>query len=276
MMNRVLFFFLVLIVGCASPVTDSGTTAELDDALIASETYEGDMSTRRQDHSGGWSRVIHMVSEKNTAAQSLQRVFSKAEVYTVTFSLNFIDDVNQVIAPNRTVAPIFCEALIEFTVAGNTYSRLISVEDGMSISGVANSIRVRLTDVTKDLSTANIGGLRYSVSVQFAPGVRADSLVPPFLQTDNAALLIAGGGHLDIQIPTGGLKSLLALVASANGSVIPDQGAQVFQRSSFGTIVAYDPRSITWCPLSPGAISVRLQNFTAVNQLWSVFWGSDG
>ena len=125
-------------------------------------------------YAGGWSRVAKLISGTNTAATgSLQQAFDKAEAYTCTFTLKVDDDLNQVSGfPPHSVAPIQAEATIEFTVAGNTYTRVLSVTDGMSVTGVCNAIRVRVVDTTTPVGLADIVGLQYHISIQVAPGIR--------------------------------------------------------------------------------------------------------
>ncbi len=238
------------------------------------------MSTHNQRgrSAGGWSRVVRLVSGVYKVAGSLQQVFPKAESYTVTFTLNVIDDINQHHGfPPHSVPPITAEAIVEFTVAGNTYVRLLSVTDGMSISGVCNSFRVRLKDTTVAVGNADILGLRYDVSVQVAPGTRADSKSPPYLQRGEKQIVVAANSGHGLTIPdNAGIKTMLAMVVAINGSVIPDGGARVTQSAAAVDIAAYDPRSFAWAPIAPGAAFVELQNFTGTDQFWQVFWGIDG
>ena len=72
---------------------------------------------------------------------SLQCDFEEADVFTVTFEVDFPTN------PAPT-SPVNCIADILWTTGGVTVKRRVSVGNGVSISGCAESVRVIVTDAT--------------------------------------------------------------------------------------------------------------------------------
>lgn len=222
---------------------------------------------------GGWSVTDSLFSGDTTRVVSLQADFKKVGPFTIRFSMRPLVDISA-----ATVATLQAVAAIDFCVQGGTTRRLISITDGTSISGVAETVNVRCSDISKAEGGAIDIGKEYEISVLVGPGTRAASGTPPVLQQENIVFVVLAGANLNVPVPPGaGIKSLLVTVASIDGSVIPDNKARVTQTTPHATAIAmYDPRSYDWCPLASGARTVNLANLSAVSQLYAIFWGIDG
>jgi len=208
---------------------------------------------------------------------SLQALFGEAGPYTVQFSIT-PDDV--------TLASVIeCTAEIEWTVDGNTVNRRVTVANGASVSGVAEGVRVVVHDVT----TTGLANVEYAVAITVAMGVRPASALPP-IHTPSilvSPVLLLAFTSFDFPIPKNvGVTSVLVLVASDHPGIaapppIPEQSVQV-RHIAPGIIPVlnnYDPRSMNFVPIAPGANIVRVLNqFAPLGpSVWfTVFFGVDG
>ncbi len=161
---------------------------------------------------------------------SLQGEFNELGMYTAMFWLDKENHTGVVSAQ-----PIVCEATIRWMVAGNTITRTIMVTDGVSISGLAESVTITVRDRT--VRSAPPQNAPYFVSILVAKGVRPADPNPPVLQSDENT---AVGGPVSIGVgatasftipPKCGVKSVrgyvwgLAGVALSNNSVLIRQFA---------------------------------------------------
>jgi hypothetical protein len=201
---------------------------------------------------------------------SLQALFAEPGDYTVQLSGIF--------PPANVLVPIQPEAEIIWSVAGNSISRKVSVGSGISISGNAEAVRV----VVKDVTNLFGGPLTdYEVSITICKGTRAAIPIPPTLLVPLAAGFggLNPGAAVDIPIPQGvGITSVHVSIAQRIGVPIPEQAIQVLQRGAggIGTLQAYDPRAIGWCPMAPAAVTLRIKNWTAGIVDFAVTFGIDG
>jgi len=207
---------------------------------------------------------------------SLQANFAQgkrgAGPYTIQFSIGPQLKFRLLQGGNPTQA----EATIDWSVEGNTIRRVVSVSNGMSVSGVAQAVRVVVNDTTLPNTPAQPGD--YLVEITVAPGTRPGSNIFPTLMRAVNSTLIGAGLTITIPIPEGiGISSISVPIASVPGGPIPDQGLQVKQGNTVPTdFVTYDPRTDQWVPLFPGATVIRLTNNTAFQILAMVIFGIDG
>jgi hypothetical protein len=141
----------------------------------------------------GGGKGTEIIANPTGPQVSLQVDFKAPSAFTVAFNLTPIDNPQQFInnQPNVTIM-YMAEALIEMTVAGNTTTRRVSVGNGVTVQGIAESVRVIAWDTTPNpgvygnLTSANPlrvaqANLRYQVSVNVARGYRAVAPAPPIL-----------------------------------------------------------------------------------------------
>ena len=222
----------------------------------------------------GWSVALPLTCLNPTAFASLQADFDEPDLYTVQFGLFDIDGQPNPVIPRV----IYTEAIIEWSVAGNTVTRRITVSDGMSISGVGEGVRVRAIDGTIDISMI---GVRYGVTITVAKGQRA-SQTPPSLSAygPQGSFNVTAGNSFNTPIPRGaGINSVQVSVANTfTGAVIPDQGCIVSQSATNGgnQLKACDARQFEWIPIAAGATDVTILNNTAVQFVVTLYWGIDG
>jgi hypothetical protein len=181
--------------------------------------------------------------------------------------------------PPNFFAPIQAEASIVWSIEGNSIKRLISVSNGSSITGVAQGVRIVVSDVTTTPSSPPILlGQSYFVGITVAPGVRGSDSIPPVLVRQSIVFVVLAASNIDIPLPLeAGAKSVLVTVADLAGTAIPDQGARVAQSDSSSSALAmYDPRAFGFCPLVPGTVKINVANLTASTQVYTVIFGIDG
>jgi hypothetical protein len=173
--------------------------------------------------------------------------------------------------------PIKCEALVSYSVMGNTVTRRLSVVNGAAISGVCEAIKVTISDNTTVPFAAPT--FEYSVDVIVAPGTRGFGHQPPYLEQQSNALLLAAGVSHDFLIPKdSGATSVFITTFSAAGDA-PAAGELVAAQMQ-GTFTGkeYDPRNYpTWVPLSPGTDKVTVSNLSVAKDAFvTVTIGIDG
>jgi len=220
-----------------------------------------------------------MVSKSSQGGPSLQCKFDRAGNYTVQFKVS-----GRALPIAGNIDPV---ATVNWFLGGNNLSRRLSVYDGASITGCAESVTVTLTDETDVLDFSPIQ--QYSVTIMTAEGSRAGTQQPPtyaIYQNSNAGgtirrlgnSYIAPGTNIVVPVPSeAGVISLFATGSDPNGSVFAEGDLIVRQRNVTGLLVKqYDARNMGWVPISPQTIDIELINNSAVNALMGLTWGIDG
>ena len=227
----------------------------------------------------GWSASGNLITGDNVKEEGLSATFSIPGAYTVQFDLERIDP-----APNVAIR---AEATIARSVEGTTVTRVISVGQGVSISGVGQGVSVRVKDVTCDpANNPGDAGFEYRVAITVAPGLRAQGPVPPCLNPfprvvplDVVNLLtVAAGLSTSFDIPQGkGIVSVHVTVVETTNAPIPDGEATVGQGAGGIVTSIQDPRFTDWMPIYPGAETISLSNNSAAGTFqFSVVFGVDG
>jgi hypothetical protein len=194
--------------------------------------------------------------------------FKTAQVSTVQFSI-----LEPPIPPNAT-------ATVKFRVRGNTITRVISVSDGVQISGVADAIDVDVVDETAVVygGSLPINIMPYSIFVAAAPGTRPFNSAPPSLREFPSPLTIVSGATVAVPVPSGkGISS--ALIQWTTVSVIPNASCLVAMFAAATGIGFYRPSQVdpSYQPLVPGTDVLRITNDDPANTMFvSVVWGIDG
>lgn len=224
-----------------------------------------------------------IMQDENTTV-SLQCGFRKPGNYTVQFSTTPAVD-------SSTLAPIRSqpEALILWSVGGNSIQRRVSVGNGVSVSGAAEAVQVKLYDNTTDSQGAITDGpIQYQVQAIVVPGVRAAVSQPPTLlanDTNFAEGMLTINPNttspaLAIPLDAGVISMQVAVQAQAvAGAVIPWGTVIVRQQVSGGTprtLKECDPRDFEWIQLNQGCDQIEIRNSNAFPIIVNVAFGIDG
>jgi hypothetical protein len=201
-------------------------------------------------------------------------------------TVNPIPSSPAVPGPAQPVDPV---AIIQFTVQGNKVQRIISVSNGISISGPAEAIQVMVIDNTSYVESE---GFQYQVTIQVTPGVRAAvnqpavlywSYPPNAAHTQNEAIEIAPGASLDVLVPVNaGVVSacVVCIGVNAGGGApwVPPQVA-VTQLAGAGINIGttFQSEPGVFIPIMSNCSQLQLQNNDQTNSaLVAVIWGIDG
>ncbi len=263
-MNRLISLLCISLLACTLNTTKVNP-------MIDYETMDVQLPAAAD--TGGWSASGELITGDSTKQVTLQVVFPKSDVYTVQFNAIFNPDSSN---------PIRAEALVVWSVAGNSVTRRVSIANGTSISGVGAGVRIVLTDNTKRVDNAPaVNTVPYTVSVQVAPGSRASvSQAPLLLPSPSNIRIPIGPNTVDIDIPqdAGVIQAYLAcqLIGSVSPPVDGDAVA-VFLYGSVGIAGFFPTKNIDFVPVPPGATTIRVQNNnTTYPMLVETFFGIDG
>lgn len=233
-----------------------------------------------------WSAIGDMQTENPNKQVSLQAHFDEPGIYTVQFSFRFLDE-SQAGITNEGPPRVYAD--IEWSVAGNTIYRRISVHDGASISGNAEGVKVRVYDESVVALDAWI--VDYQVGITVAPGVRAGDQ-PPTLEIYNATYGSWGtiaaddgaggaiGNWIDVPVPqNAGVKSVMVWGSPEFHDQIVglDDLVSGFKMTS-GIKGYWRPYRTgqVWMPVPPGTRYIRIGNQVTWNQTYSCIFGIDG
>lgn len=220
----------------------------------------------------GWSASGTLTRLETSKSVSLQVVFPDSGPYTVQFFLS--PQEAQVGSGNPTT----CEATLEWSVEGNTIRRVVTVTDGLSISGTGQGVRV----VAKDTTTSGGGttAADYTVVIAVAPGTRPGTQIAPTLLRLAQTVNIPNAGNVSVAIPDSvGISAVCVMISSgpAGSAPIPDQSVQAqHSNAAATTFMTYDPRTFQWVPLTPGATAIRLTNINAFVVTATIIFEIDG
>lgn len=239
------------------------------------------MSEPRKEYSARYSGYGYSATEKIRPgigkAFPMQFALERAEMTTVQFGLQ--------LPPGSVGGTIKYQAEGEITwsVAGNRTRRLVTIADGMCISGPAEHVNVQITDASEALTEAGFTlASDYIANVTVAPGSRPSMQQPPYYEDPDGPYSVVAGASQVVQIPVNiGVVSVYVTVATTVAAAPIAQNAVLVQHAS--SIAAniwksYDPRDYEWVPLSPGASELRLLTLAAAPTplLFTVIYGIDG
>jgi hypothetical protein len=207
--------------------------------------------------------------------------------YTIQFGLSNIHRVPPITSPN--LGNITPTAEIVWSVEGNEVRRIISIVNGVTVTGTGQAVKVKVYDATP----ANDPGqaTQYDVSVLIAPGIRPSTQQVPFfaptIQTGIIGLpvgvaLVNPTETVSAHIPVNaGATSVYVSVAGAlTPIVLSESDLSVIHVSSTGVPTRmYDPRDAGWVPLSPQTTEIRLFNNLPLGGavlIFNVAFGIDG
>lgn len=224
----------------------------------------------------GWGTSGQLQTGNRTKTVTLQADFSKAGdagTYTVEFGLT----------PNAASnMPIFAEALITWSVEGNSVTRRVNIGDGVSVSGVGQAARIIMSDTTPDYLTPN--GVLYGVSCQVSKGVRGGSkqgplllpqgpiggIVPPFAPNTGsiASFPVAPGPGAVIIVPQNAGVIAVKIIGIDSSTDTLGAGSLVATQRYVEGIVTINTAQYDvfdqpdWVPVVPGTSQILLNNFS--------------
>ena len=227
----------------------------------------------------GWSQSGKLtVYQNNNPFVSLQANFEECDIFTVEFGIG---------GPTggTPANPILTTATIIWTIAGNDVIRKISVANGATISGLAESVRVIVNDATQqNVAEAPSTFIQYGVTVLVGRGVRPDTEQPPVLQDvpNTTVYTIAQGTSKTIPVPQN--VGVISVHLDVSTSPVTPGALQVdqvtVQHLQNGTVLKqYDPRVFEWVPLASSADNIKVtNNFGGGGPalIVTVAWGIDG
>lgn len=207
-----------------------------------------------------WSAIGSLFTPDTVGATrdvsvGLQQQFKHAGVYTISFNLIAPTIVGNVKVPRAV-------AIIQWTCAGNSVTSRVTIANGVSISGPAEHVVIKIVDDTID----DPGGaeVEYKVSLLVSKGVRATSKGTPLLVT-SVTFGLLNGVPQTFQIPQGsGINAILVVtgrfVVAGVQTDLTYKDFIVAQLDPVGNfLMDWKPTGPNqWVPLVPGASKVQL------------------
>jgi len=239
---------------------------------------EEDMSIPR---SREWSQGGYLTPGRVGPQVGMQKGLDGLGNYTVQFEVGALPSP---VSAGPGLTQFRTEAVVTWTVGGRSVSRRVSVVDGMSISGTAEAVDVRVEDTSRVISGSDLVVIPYEVSIQVAAGARATNSVPPFLEAREGPIEIAAAGAGSFDIPlNSGITSAFVSIGVIVGSATPldgrvDISMQTNNQELKNVTVPFDGLTPPfWIPLAPGADEIAIYNrLTAITINASVTYGIDG
>jgi hypothetical protein len=221
----------------------------------------------------GWglsgSLYTNNIDSNNNPVKLAVDRFDRAAVFTVQFGLNLGDGGFAVQA----------EAEVVWSVNGQPIRRVVSISQGCSISGVTESINVKMYDKTPLIfSQGGVPALnRYIALASVAPGARAATTLPPSLRAWSSTQELGAGASTVLAVPnnSGVIGFRLSVFAEGNA------GAQVTMMDVNGSV--FDDYNVNpgensiFVPLASGTTMLLITNNDSVNPInISGQWAIDG
>jgi hypothetical protein len=275
-------FFLIIFV-----LFPAGCAMDFDEL----RGYEG----RGNEPVNSWAASGKITTEDPTSVFAFQANFPEAGNFTVQFG------VFQPKRKTNSISPVITEAIVNWSTAGNSVTRRITISQGTCITGMGNAVNIRIIDNTPTDTNFPKENLPYDVSVQISKGVRAIPAGVPspiligFNPNPASRLLLprtgvrvnVGGTLVTSAVPVtypvpqdAGIVSVLVNVTpDVLPFTIPPAGATVtFVNDAAGISLAiYDPLKPMWIPLFPGTTGLQLTtNIAPQNINFSIYFGIDG
>ena len=263
--------------------TDGGFSFDADQRLDSNE-----VSVKQNSVTG------RLYTTKTTGNPvTLQLLFPPNEdnVHTVVF------DLKPPHGPKALDSVAYATAQVDWMIGGSEVSRIVTLANGQSISGVGEGVKVTMHDATPiyNVPGNQTLGLEYSVTAAVAPGTRGSNSLPPTFtptpldpSTPFQYALLAPGASVVVQVPTvngvvAGATSVQVLAVDNNAGVGQPANASVIQFSAAGlgantalrwTITGAENDFI---PLHPLCTQVVITNQSTTDDIAvSVTFGIDG
>jgi hypothetical protein len=234
--------------------------------------------------SGGAASTVPMVTGQETPSPGPQANFKDpadsnrylAQPYTVRFGVS---------SPNigteeGQYANFDAVAIIISMVEGVQIQRIVTIAQGVAISGTAQAVDVKIQDITSD---SDIFGLPYTVFVQVVPGIRSGYAQPPtleaFTSTINGADNVASGtitlnAGVAAVYPVPFNAGVISVeVVSPNGAPVVTHGTP---NGNYKQYTASDGTVFGFEPLAPNSAFVTVTNTGGDAIDVTLTWGIEG
>ena len=246
-----------------------------------------------EDSLGGWSGSKSLIMASDQEILVVQATVGKPDSFTAQFFLGGAEP--PFVGANNAIRAL---AEILWTVQGNTVRRLVSVVNGMSITGRADNFNLKVFDASA--APSNPTFVTYPVSALVSRGQRAGTPNPPYLYQNVNAGAVRGAGIV-FGVPSGVGAGTLINVPQNVGvnsvwldfyipSVVPVVPANIGNNEvwavqhtagAVGTVTTGNYSVFNqWWPIGPGCELIRIQNLTAAIGVNTGFvtptWGIDG
>jgi hypothetical protein len=240
--------------------------------VACTNVYEGDMyegelvGQNKEKPKDGWSQSGTLTQGDAIKTVSFQANFPVADYYTLQFNVT---------APNDPQVPWIPQALIQWSVEGNTVTRIIDIGNGVAISGAAQGVKV----IVSDVSTLGIpaDARDYGVSIQCTKGSRPSSANGPTLRAPEGVQSLAGAGSVKFDIPANsGVKAAMVFVAPASNPATPMQALMGIDAVGVVSLKWNPNENVGWIPVTPGATDIIVENFDAISMDISVVYEIEG
>jgi hypothetical protein len=216
----------------------------------------------------GWQANGLLKTGNPVGAVQLQAQFNQ-QMQTHTIQFNGAD--NNLTGP---VNALRTEAEIIWNVEGQPIRRVVSVLDGMAISGVAQGVWVNVRDVTPP---NGVGEITYQVGLTVAPGVRGNTGQPPTLRLqsdaasgDSTNLAPGATGNWLIPAGVGALSAYITAFPTPGSAPLADNDISILFRSANGTNQMHLGKDgcFRYIPFTNQVQIIRIKNERAVGDVF--------
>jgi len=202
-----------------------------------------------------------------------QAKFAKASMHTLQFT---VLDPNLTNLVNNEI--IRAQALITWSLGGQNILRRVDCVNGLSISGEAQSVDVKITD--RSILSVVPGRViqPYTVQVVAAEGTRPAEEQPPQFTGDTVTLGPVGGSA--INVPEGAISAWVVVAPQVLGAILIPSDHIVRQTTRGGvTLRAYSPLQVNgFVPLANGCTRLTFEQgaLQPANVQYFTAFGIDG
>jgi hypothetical protein len=219
----------------------------------------------------GSSRLTNMVLGQKDHATSINIRDLIPNTYTLQFGLLQTGDRTAISVPSA-------EAIVNWSVRGQTQRRIISIASGVALSGVCDAVSVKIRDTS--ITSEGAEHITYAVETTLTKGVRPSTGQPPSLTT-TLSQIVAGSvtPGVSFLVPVNaGVNSFYVLTCGDSGTVLTTTDIIVQVLGSNGILLAAYYPLITggWIPLPAGAYAVVVSSTANegddadVNVIWGI------
>lgn len=230
----------------------------------------------------GWSKSGPLITnDPNPMGDGLtmQANFPSCDTYTVQFGIT-----PPVSLTNPTVNGVFGTlAYIYWTVKGNTILRVVSVGNGVSVTGVGEAVKVLVVDDTPRV-TSGFGFVdqnTYQAQITVARGSRATTSQSP-TYSNGSALVLGPLSNVTVSVPQGfGVNSVMVGITDAAVAAGPPAVIALLRTPLGETLFNWSPdaggAAPTFVPVPPAATQLKIFNLDAAKSAtYTIVWGIDG
>lgn len=214
------------------------------------------------------SMMSAMTAGNRTVQNNIDVTDLEAGTYTIQFSILSIQP-----SPNIQIPiPPIVKAVVTWKIEGQQQRREISVVSGAAISGVCQSVDVKLHDLSQDDVPYD-----YQVQVTLSKGIRANTQQPPQLSRGKFESIPAQDEFRFAVPQDAGVISFFTYIDASSLAVDDARISMTDAVNNTVAVIAPAPNATQWIPLIPGTTNVALQNFHATFGMFgNLIWGIDG